>query len=85
MAKTGNIGKLMSKNVDVIGMHVTYSYTDVDSFERRTLLGTIKGILHCNVLDIFDNVVGYERRLEIRFFNGEQWPEKPLPYLVERV
>lgn len=71
------VGHFMKKGHDVIGIHVAMEkYHDG---EIRNFIGTVKAIENVKILDIDNNVVGYQNVLVIHYFNGEPWPFSPHP------
>jgi len=81
MAKKTTVGKYIRKGWDPTGLHVTME-TFHDG-EVRQFIGTVKDTRTISVLDIFDNVVGWEQRLVVHYFNGEPWPFNPFPAQCE--
>ena len=72
--KARTVGKLMSKGINPVGLHVTMDALEGGEF--RTLLGTVKKV-------ILDPGPGYSERLLVTYFNGQPWPRNPIPSQVK--
>jgi hypothetical protein len=74
--KCKNVGKCLTRGHDPVGLHVK-----MDKYlngEVRTLLGTVKAVAPDR------SIPGvYQSCLIVHHFNGEEWPVRPHPSVVE--
>jgi hypothetical protein len=73
MAHDKSVGYYLKRGIDPRRLHVT----NYDG----SMIGTIHAVTHDKT------IIGYETRLDVRYFNGEPWDTRPHPstvYVIER-